>query len=75
MSVMQKFRDGGVRIETRPARINWRIYWLGQVWWLAETWHFGWNLWPVSDAKVICDGIFALILALALVVPSAGSSR
>jgi len=47
--------------------INWRIFWLGQFFWLIETWHFGWNFAPSSDAEMICDGIAVLITALAFI--------
>jgi len=50
--------------------INWRVFWLGQAWWIFETWHFGWNFAPQSDAEIVCDGIVALITALAFVVPA-----
>lgn len=51
------------------SRINWPVFWIAQAWWLAETWHFGWNFLPVSDAEIVCDGIFALITALAFALP------
>lgn len=34
---------------------------------LVETAYFGWNMFPKSEAEVICDGIALLIAALALV--------
>jgi hypothetical protein len=44
--------------------INWLVIGMGQLWWLIETAHFGWNLAPQSDAELICDGIVLLITSL-----------
>lgn len=66
MSIMQTFRDGPrYRPSTWVQRINWPVFWTGQLWWLLETAHYGWNFAPASDAEMICDGIFILIMALA----------
>ena len=51
-------------------RINWPIFWLGNIFGLLETAHFGWNFTAQSDAEMVCDGITFLIVALAWVVPS-----
>lgn len=67
MSIMQTFRDGPrqpIRA-TWLSRTNWPVFWTGQLWWLLETAHFGWNLMPASDAELICDGIFLVIMAMA----------
>lgn len=64
MTMMQTFRDGRpIRIRWTQ-RINWPVFWTGQFWWLTETAHYGWNFAPQSDAEMICDGIFILIMAL-----------
>lgn len=73
MTLMQTFRDGKP-VRTPKIRVNWRVFWVGQLWWLLETWHFGWNFAPASDAEMICDGIFALITALAFAIPPVGKS-
>jgi hypothetical protein len=68
MTVMQFFRDGrrhAVRAR-RVSRVNWPVFWLGQLWWLTETGHYGWHFSPTTDAQMICDGIFILVTALAL---------
>jgi hypothetical protein len=48
------------------ADMNWRIFWMSQIFWLIETWHFGWNFLPSSDAEMVCDGIVVLLLALSI---------
>jgi hypothetical protein len=50
--------------------INWPIFWVGQLWWLIETAHYGWNMSAQSDAEMVCDGIVCLIMALAFVLPA-----
>lgn len=63
---MQTFRDGPrYRPLTWVQRVNWPVFWTGQLWWLTETAHYGWNALPQSDAELICDGIAFLIFALA----------
>jgi hypothetical protein len=64
---LQDFRDGTVFTPRRKRSwpVNWAVFWTGQVWWLMETAHYGWNFAPASDAEMICDGIFVLIMALA----------
>ena len=47
--------------------MNWRIFLLGAFFGLIETAYFGWNLTPQSSAEVICDGITAVIVSLALI--------
>lgn len=34
---------------------------------LLETWYFGFNIFPGSDAEIICDGIVAVIFAMAFI--------
>lgn len=51
-------------------KVNWTIFVLGQLFWLLETAHFGWDAFPVSDAELICDGIAVLITAMAFLKPS-----
>lgn len=51
--------------------INWRIFLMGQFFWLIETWYFGWNWLPKSGAETVCDGIVVLITVLSLVYPQA----
>lgn len=55
--------------EVKQRYINWPVFWVGQLWGLIETAHYGWNLTAASDAEMICDGIAFLILALAFVLP------
>lgn len=65
MNVMQFFRDGTRPVRPkRPSRFNWPVFWIGQAWFFVETWHFGWNMAPSSDAELICDGIGVLICVL-----------
>lgn len=45
--------------------MNWIIWLVGMFFWWEETAYFGWNMLPQSPAEVICDGIAALIFALA----------
>ena len=47
--------------------MDWRIWLISIAFGLIETAHFGWNTVPITDAEVICDGITALIFALAFV--------
>jgi hypothetical protein len=51
--------------------MNGRIFLIGVFFGIAETAYFGWNMFPASDAEVICDGIAMLITSIALVVPNA----
>lgn len=44
---------------------NWIIFYLAIVFGLIETAYFGWNMFPHSNAEIICDGISILICALA----------
>ena len=37
------------------------------VFWMFETHYFGWNMNPQSDAELICDGIVAVIFAMAFI--------
>lgn len=71
MSIMEKFRSGYTarREPARRHRVNWLVFFTGQLFWLIETTHFGWNAFPESDAEVICDGIVFLITALAFISP------
>jgi hypothetical protein len=73
MTLLQTLRDGK-HIRAPRMRLNWRVFWIGQAWWLFETCHFGWNFAPTSDAEIICDGIVALITALAFAIPPVGKS-
>lgn len=34
------------------------------LYWLFETYHFGWHGWPKSDAEFICDGISLVLLII-----------
>lgn len=45
--------------------MNTRIFILAVLFGIAETAYFGWNVRPMSDAELICDGITTLILAMA----------
>lgn len=36
-------------------------------WFFLSNQHFGWNPWPWSDAELLADGIFLLLLAMHLV--------
>ena len=47
-------------------RMNWPRFWIGLVWWLVETHHYGWNDVAESDAEMICDAISLVLLALAV---------
>jgi hypothetical protein len=40
-------------------------FFIGFAFGLIETAYFGWNMWPGSEAELICDGIALLIMALA----------
>jgi hypothetical protein len=42
-------------------KINLPILSIALVYGVCETWHFGWNWAPKSDAEVICDGIAIVI--------------
>lgn len=68
MSMLQEFRDG--RYSSKRTERSWRILWpvflIGQLWWLIETAYFGWNISPVSDSEMICDGIVLIITALSI---------
>ena len=46
--------------------MNWWIFWISFVFFIAENNHFGWNWKPKSDAELIADGIVLLILALSI---------
>ena len=46
-------------------KVNWYRFFIGQMFLLTETHYFGWNFKPSCDAELICDGIVALITALA----------
>lgn len=67
MNWMQNIRDGAP-IQRRSSRyeVNWLVFFLGQLFWLVETAHFGWNFTPKSDAEIVCDGIAVLITALSI---------
>lgn len=48
------------------------------VFWLAETWYFGWNWMAQSQAEVVCDTIAVAFFAYGFggfVVASAAASR
>jgi hypothetical protein len=49
--------------------MNRRLWILALTWITAETWYFGWNWVPHSNAEIICDGIGMLIMALAIFSP------
>lgn len=47
---------------------RWLLIWLPVlVFSFAETAHFGWNVYPKSDAEFICDGIALVLLVLAFI--------
>lgn len=50
-------------------RLNrWLLIWLPVIaFTFAETAHFGWNLYPKTDAEFICDGIGLVLLVLAFI--------
>lgn len=47
-------------------KTSWIIYIMTVGFGLYETAYFGWNLTPGSPSEVICDGITAVLFALAL---------
>jgi len=46
--------------------MNYRIFFISIVFWIIETNYFGWNTGPNSPEEVICDGIFTILVALAV---------
>lgn len=69
MNFLQTIRDGRSPSAQKSKwrdRVNWPVFWIGQCWWFIETNHYGWNLMAGSDAEMICDGIYMVILALSL---------
>jgi len=46
---------------------------IGIVYWIYFNCYFGWNMLPKSNTEIICDGIFVLIIALALPKPKIGA--
>lgn len=43
-----------------------RIFWIGMLFGLLETWYFGCHWTPQSPAEVICDGITGLIIGMSI---------
>lgn len=46
-------------------RVNWPIFFLGVLWWYAETKYFGWNLVPGSVLELFADGMALAFYAAA----------
>lgn len=46
------------------------IIFIGIFYGLAETAHFGWNMFPESDAEMICDGIALLMTCMGFLAQS-----
>lgn len=42
------------------------VFTLAAVFGIAETAHFGNNLWPQSNAEMVCDGITLVLFALSI---------
>lgn len=43
------------------------IWFIALLFWIITIGHFGWNLLPNSDAELICDGIFLVLVSLAYI--------
>jgi len=56
-----------VREAERRSRRATRVLGVGLLFWLVETWYFGWNRLPESDAERVCDAVCVLLLATAAV--------
>ena len=54
-----------VRIVKRMISMNIYIFFVAVVFGLVETSYFGWNFFPSTDAELVCDGIFLLLLTQA----------
>jgi hypothetical protein len=43
-----------------------KIIWIGMIFWLIETWHFGWNITPINNYELTCDFISTIIIIVGL---------
>jgi len=43
------------------------ILFISIIFWLLETSYFGWNWSPQSPSEVVCDGIVAILVSLAVI--------
>ncbi len=48
--------------------INWKVFAVSFAFSFAETWYFGWNMWPNSDAEVVADMVSFAFLLLAYIL-------
>jgi hypothetical protein len=52
-------------------RVNWFVYFAGQVMWVYETAHFGWNWSAKSDAEFLADLICMAVIAMSFMKEAA----
>jgi hypothetical protein len=44
------------------------IFLIGFIFWIGETWYFGWNMHAINEAEKTCDSIVSLIFAIGLFI-------